>query len=428
MKLYLTLIAFLAFCLTFYPHLNYKYPFHVDEWFHITEAKMIVLSAEKNWFDSNPFKISMEPAWHFLLASIQLLNLEANQWIIFPAILHSIAVLSAYACTVRLFGRKQALIASLLIALLPTNATMGGPAYLIPVNLSLIFIPIAIRSTYEKKYAIAFSTLLFPLLSHPPSAVVLIIYLSFHFLETRDKNIVLLVAIALALSMPNYYNELKRGAEAVKFDFWLTLKQLPYLYGYLQTAFFVAGFYLIMKSKYKPLAYTSLLLIALIVLYARFNQSYLIPYIRIYVPLMLFMSIIASYSMAKIPKIFLTLSITLILILSVKSTLEQKHYTLISEREYKDFLWIRHNLSGKALLDPWKARAFPFIAEREVYAVMPFGPVEKELKKVDEARVFLAENCTDKQFLIENNISIIYTDKPCNLTKVKENIYYFSTS
>jgi hypothetical protein len=91
-------------------------------------------------------------------------------------------------------------------------------------------------------------------------------------------------------------------------------------------------------------------------------------------------------------------------------------------------LCIRQNLSGKALLDPWKARAFPFIAEREVYAVMPFGPVEKELKKVDEARVFLAENCTDKQFLIENNISIVYTDKPCNLTKVKENIYYFSTS
>jgi hypothetical protein len=44
----------------------------------------------------------------------------------------------------RLAGRGQALIAALLIALLPSNVTIGGPVFLIPVNLSLILIPIGL--------------------------------------------------------------------------------------------------------------------------------------------------------------------------------------------------------------------------------------------------------------------------------------------
>ncbi|MBU5689250.1 MAG: hypothetical protein KQA41_03435 [Candidatus Aenigmarchaeota archaeon] len=424
---FLSITLILAFSLTLYPHFQYPYPFHVDEWFHIAEAKMILKSSPINWFDNKPFKLSMEPAWHFLLASFQAFNLEATHWVFLPALLHIISILSVYACTTKLLGKKQALIASMLTALLPTNPTMGGPAYLIPVNLSLIFIPIAIRAVKEDKLPIVFSSLLFLLLAHPPSAMVLLIYLFFNFLTTKNKQLIPIVFLAILLSLPNYYVELKKGIEALKFDFWITLRQLPYIYGYIQTAFFIAGFYLILKTKHKDLAFTSMFLIFLIVLHARLGQTFLVPYIRIYIPLMLFMNIIASYSITKLPKSIMIASLIIILALSVNSILKQQHYRIIDSTDYKNFLWIRNNLQGKAILDPWKARAFVFIAERPVYVVMPFGPVESELQKVREANAFLDTNCTNTNFLKENRISIIYSLKNCTLEKVNDNTYFYNT-
>ncbi|MFH8080523.1 MAG: hypothetical protein QXO84_01435 [Candidatus Aenigmatarchaeota archaeon] len=418
----------LAFSLTYYPHINYPYPFHVDEWFHIAEAKMILYFSPINWFDNKPFKLSMEPVWHYLLASFQALNLEATQWIILPAIFHAISVLSVYACTTRLFGKKEALIASVLTALIPSNATMGGPVYLMPVNLSLIFIPLSIRATKEGKMTILFSSLLFLLLAHPPSAMVLMIYLFFNFLMAKNKQLILFVVLAILLSLPNYYNELNKGINAIKFDFWISLRQLPQIYGYIQTVFFVIGFYFILKTKHKDIAYTSMFLIFLIVLHARFGQTLLIPYIRIYIPLILFMNIVASYSIAKFGKKLMTMLLAIILVLSVNAISKQQHYKIIDDHDYESFLWIRYNLQGKAILDPWKARAFAFVAEKPVYAVMPFGPVESELDKVRKAEDFINKNCTNINFLKQNNITIVYTRGNCTLSQVHENIYVYSFS
>ncbi|MCX7759275.1 MAG: hypothetical protein N2169_06695 [bacterium] len=422
------LIVLLALTLTYYPHLNYPYPFHVDEWFHIAEGKMIAQNSPINWFDNLPFKLSMEPAWHFLLACIQLLKLEAVHWTIFPAIFHVIGVLSVYACVSKLFGGKEAFIAAFLTALLPTNPTMGGPVYLIPVNLSLIFIPISIRALEEKKYQIVLSSLLFLLLSHPPSAVVLLIYLFFNFLITKDKKLIPTILLALLLSFPNYYNEAKRGVDAIKFDFWITLKQLPHIYGYPQILFFIVGFYFIIKTKHRDLAYTSMFLIFLIVLYVKLGYTFFVPYIRIYIPLFLFMNIICSYGIAKLNKNLMVLVLVLIAFTSIRAIMKQQHYRIIDDVDYKSFLWIRDNLDGKAVLDPWKARAFVFIAEKPVYAVMPFGPVESEMKRVEEAKKFLKQNCTDTKFLEENNISIIYSRESCLQTKMAENIYFYNSS
>ena len=59
---------------------------------------------------------------------------------------------------------------------------------------------------------------------------------------------------------------------------------------------------------------------------------------------------------------------------------------------------------------------------------MPFGPVEKDLLRVANATGFLNSNCTNTTFLIDNNISVVYTRGPCDnplLIEVEENIYFF---
>ncbi len=453
-------ILLLALILTFYPHLNYPYPLHVDEWFHITQAKQISLNKKIDWYSRKEFKLGLERGWHLFLALIQkTFNLNAKQWICLPSIFHLLAIFSTYLFVLNFFGKKQALISAFLIALIPSNVTIGGPVFLVPVNLSLIFIPLALLFAFGLlkikriyNYLALFSILTFILYAHPPTAIVLLIILGIYFLlnffskdkEARErlKFLFLTTFLSVLVSIPNYLPEIqKKGLEAIKFDFWIYLKEIPSVYGTIPTIFFVLGFYFLSHFKNKEvwsLLLSSIFLILIIVLFARFGLNFLIPYQRTYIPLFLLMSIIASFGYSKLLEIkkpfknfglfLLFICLTLTAYFAIKRDLKTPYYHLINDKDYENFLWIKENSEPNAivLLDPWKARAFPAIAERKVYAVMPFGPNKEYLKLVENAYRFFAQKCTNTTFLIENNISIIYSPVKCqndDLIEVKENIY-----
>jgi hypothetical protein len=459
--IFLISILLLASFLTYYPHLNYPYPLHVDEWFHIATAKEISLGKDVDWYSGGKFKFGLERAWHLTLASIQkIFNLNVKQWIYFPIFIHILAILSVFYFTLKLFGKKEALISSLLIALIPSNVTIGGPVFLVPVNLSLIFIPLALTFAFELanlkpifNYLALLSITTFILYAHPPTAIALLTTLGIYSLsnffskDKKSKNkakiLFLIISFSILLSLPNYLPEIqKKGLESAKFSFWIYLKEIPYIYGFIPTTFFILGFYILSQTKSKgfwTLLLSSLFLIFNISLFARFDLNYLIPYQRTYIPLFLLMSIIASVGYSKlleIKKPFKNFGKILLLILlietiyfSVERNIKTPYYHLISDKDYENFLWIKGNSKEDeiVLLDPWKARAFPAIAERRVYAVMPFGPDEKYLKLVDNANKFFAQKCLNTTFLIENNISIVYSPVKCeneNLREVKENIYF----
>ena len=42
-------IILLGGILTFLPHIDYSFLFHIDEWYHIAQAKQFVLGSEINW-------------------------------------------------------------------------------------------------------------------------------------------------------------------------------------------------------------------------------------------------------------------------------------------------------------------------------------------------------------------------------------------
>jgi hypothetical protein len=177
-------------------------------------------------------------------------------------------------------------------------------------------------------------------------------------------------------------------------------------------------------------------LIANVFLFSFIGVSYILPYQRTHIPLFLLMSIIASHGylkLLKLKKIGLPALIVCLLItsgLAIHSNINTHYYYLIDSKEYEDFLWLKENSppNSTVLLDPWKARAFVPIAERRVFAVMPFGPVKEKLELVNKAKDFLENGCINTSFLIENNITIVYTPFTCkneNLNKVKEKIYFF---
>ena len=155
------------------------------------------------------------------------------------------------------------------------------------------------------------------------------------------------------------------------------------------------------------------------------------------------MSIIASHGYMKLLEIRKQnkkLGVILLLIcliattgISIERNVNTSYYHIIDGKDYESFLWIGENSPPNAtiLSDPWNARALAPIAERRVYTVMPFGPVQEQMKFVNNAYNFFDENCANTTFLIENNITVVYATGNCqnqNLVEIKENIYFFKKS
>ena len=395
---------------------------------------------EQDPFTGKPVSGDLEIGYHMLLAGIQsLTNLGIKMSIFLPPIFAIFSVLSVFTLT-RRWGKKVAFLSAILAALIPSNLSIGGLVFLVPVNLSLIFIPVALKLAFDAKspihYLGIFSISLFVLLSHPPSAVAMIGILSVYALlnlKNKGKSIFLAILLAILVSFPNYIPYIKsKGVESVNFSFWLTLARISELFGYIPTLFLLIGVYFLSKTR-KPEIWAILIPIFLflmhIVLFVFTGFNPFIPYQRVYIPLLLLMSIISAHGLSKIKsKPLVTVIIILIIVFSLKQHFDQEYYHVIDKQEYQDFLWIRDNTpkDAKVLLDPWKARALTPVAERQVLSVMPFGPVKETMEFNDQITDFLKNNCTGTSFLIEHNVSIIYYKDGCennNLVEINDGIY-----
>jgi len=457
----LILILILACILSIYHHISYPYPFHVDEWYHIARAKQIAFGSSIDWYFGTNFTIGIELAWHYMLAIIYFIfRPDIQQWIFFPSIVHFFSIITSYVFILKLLGKKEALVTSLLVALLPTNNTMGGPVFLAPINLSLVFIPLGLLFGFNllkiKKYfnyIFLFLILLFLLYSHPPSAIPLLLILSFYFifnlfskdtyLKNDAKYLFITIISAIICSIPNFLSEfLTRNLESITFNFWIQLQGIVLLYGIIPSLIFVLGFYLLSKQfdrRIWAILLTSIVLILNIIFFDYSGVSYLLPYQRTHIPLFLVISFIGSYGYVELMKLkkpknigFLIFIVVIIgtIAISIPRNLETEYYHIIDDNDYDSFLWIKENTASDivVLSDPWKARALAPVAERRVYAVMPFGPNVEQMNLVFNANAFLNTNCTNTSFLIDNHIDIVYTTQPCNnanLTEVYLNTYLF---
>jgi len=321
----LIFIIILAFFLNLIPHLNYPYVFHVDEWFHIARAKQIVLASKVDWYGGQDFSLGFERGWHLMLAAIYFIfKFDIPHWIYLPSILHSISIICVFIFVSRLYGKYEGLISSLLIALLPSNITMGGPVFLIPVNLSLIFIPLSLIFAFEltnlkKIYNYVFLIFLttFLLYAHLPSAVVLLgvlgIYCLLNLFSNKDeckkkaKFLFVSMIISILVSLPNYLSSIyQKGTEVLTFNFWVELQGIPIVYGIFPTIFFIIGFYYLTKIENKEnwsLILISIALLINILIFTMFGTNYILPYVRTHIPLFLIMSIIAIIGYTKLIEI-----------------------------------------------------------------------------------------------------------------------------
>jgi len=462
---YLKLVPILglAFYIAFIPNLTYPYPVHIDEWVHLAYSKAMLAAGDVTFI--NPFSgQSTMGLGSNLEAGFQLFwsvfhSISGVSWLTifryFPGVIFMITVLSVYILARRKgFGWE----AALFTCLIPTTVGIMGPAFLIPVAMGLLFVPLSLFIVFNCRtawsYLVLFIFTLFLMAIHAPSAICVVIVLVPYILLNLKGDFKHSLAIALALAVPflmtlPWTSSLIMSTARSLFTpqplpAYHDLPRIIQVYGYLPISSSLLGTCLLVIRGSKRDYSLVLGLLALLLMLATFyTLHYGVPimWLRGLLFMMVMMSIVAGAGLMALRKLelpgitglrlkkpLITQGVGILLCLifigatlaiAIPDRQATPYYYMIDKTDYEAFVWIRDNVDAsyeKAILDPWKATAFTAITEKHVYTRIHMGPRGKDRI----AYAFLEDGCTDTTFLRESGISIVYTRLGCNNPDLKE--------
>jgi hypothetical protein len=411
---------------------------------------------------------NLEAGFQLLLVFIQ--QISGLSWEslfrYFPSVITVITVLSVYILARKLdFGWEAALLTSII----PTSIGILGPAYLVPVSLGLVYLPLGLFVAFYLKtravYLLLFILTTFLLAVHAPSAICLGIVLAPYILLNLRGHIVHAVVVLLALVLPFFlvfpwiFSLLLPTAKALlqpispqNIQGWTTYTELPILiqsYGYFPIALGLLGvFTLYIKGGREKTGLVSglLALLTMLAVFYTFHYGVWIVYLRGLVFTLLMMGIVGGAGLMAIKNLRLPerintihipellrnigypLCLMVILVtlsITIPARQEAYYYHMIDEADYVAFNWIQKNVPvkyTKAVLDPWKATAFSALTGKNT-----FTKLHSTISKTDiEAQTFLRYGSSDTSFLANNGISVVYSRDPVlnyDLIKVRENVF-----
>jgi hypothetical protein len=440
-KILLIIFIFLACILNYLPHLNYKYPIHVDEWVHFQYANH--LSNDSPLYFGEEYK-SLEAGFHYLLATLNSFGIDyIFIFNYFSIIFTLILCLSIFVLTRNMFSEKAGVFAVFFIALLKSSATILGPALVVPMAIGMGFIAITLYliKIESKAWVLILAG---ALIIHPPTATAIILLINIEFLIARKdylKNLALQaisILIAMPLYLPIIFSKGVGTVNSLNFMPIINVIYIPRYLGAIVVFFVLAGIFFSVEKKKYHLAIYSIALLIFAVLYYWFEFHFFVPYERALMYLFVIFAVLFGLGIEKIIsipkdkklKILVLVLIIILLAFPLKGKIDSSgyFYQIINNKNYADFFYIKDNTNKNeiAVLDPWTANAFTPIAERQVYSRITQGPNKKYEERNAEISKFFDGKCKDSDFLKKNNITIVYGN--CNnskLTNDKENIYFY---
>ena len=469
-------ILALGFYLAFIPHIEYQYPLHVDEWSQLVYSETIFEAGDMQF--TEPFhggKVegltgSEYGVGYYLSIGAHLFwgivhQITGIPWLAiyryFPSLFFLLIILAGY-----LVGRRQGygLEAAFFTCLIPTTVGVLGPAFLVPVILALLFIPLVLFVAYNFRtvwsYMVIFIFTCFMLFAHASTAVGLVIAISPYILFSLKGNWKHALAVAAAIFLPfvaplPWILRLSVATARSLFEphpvlGYVVLPSIIEVYGYLPAAFCVLGVIILMKrggGQNRGLASGLLLMLAMMVVFYQFHYGVPIMFYRGFMYTMVLMGMVAGAGLMRVrdfaipPGILkwpalarskkyisaalLLLCIALVLATTIPNRLSTPYYYMINDRDYEAFVWIKENIGeeyNKAILDPWKATPFVATTGKKVYARIQGYPGDVARR----ASAFLEQGCEDTGFLRENGISIVYSSIDCenpDLIELRPHIY-----
>lgn len=455
-------ILALAFYIGFIPHAGYPYPVHLDEWEHLAQAKAIMKAgAIVSFSDAGAglFKPNLEAGFQMFLGVFQ--QVSGISWLTIvrylPGAVYMITALCAYVLGRRFgFGWEAAFFASLI----PTTVGILGPAFMVPLAMGLLFIPLALFVVFSFKtiwsYLVLFLFTSYLLVIHATTAVALVIVLFPYALLNIKKDFKHSLGIGLALLVPFLapfpwiFGMLLPTAKSlfspVPLPSYVAIPYVIRTFGYIPVALALLGsLTLALRGRRETYGLVLGLLAMLVMLltFYTFHYGLSIMYERGLMYMMLLLAMIAGAGLMSIRKLSVPPGLTgvpflkyagsalclglviLTLVTVIPARQKTPYYHMIDQQDYAAFVWIRDNIGEgyqKALLDPWKATAFVAITGKAVFTRITEAPKPKDT----QAAEFLKNGSADTDFLRQNDISIVYTRQEClnpDLVRVSEGVY-----
>jgi len=460
-----------AFYMAYIPHIDYRYPIHVDEWYHYGVSQALLEEGDLGFVDpffgEGPVEDHPEMGYHLFLSQIKLFT--GLSWLdifrFLPAFIFVLTTFMAYV-----FGRRSnfGLEAAFFVALIPTTVRILGPSFLVPVALGISLLPLILFLLHYFNIGIVKAFLLLLLLSfiflmHPPTGVAATLIVGIYAVmlalgRRRERGWWRSPALILAaMVVPWLTIMLKYSpsiAELMRIIGEARSYRLPMVYdafdkfGYLPLALFALGILLLTlrwKARDWSLVLSSAIFLVILFLFAQVHVGVPVMYDRGWMYFFLTAGIIAAFATREVyrrcrkylsPHVrsapALALSLVLVLTMAsafqgVHNRLEEPYYRIIDDSVYTDLLWIRENLDDRyqrAVVAPQMAIAFAPLTSKFIYASNASNQVVPA--RVAEVSKFFTEGANDTQWLMEKHIDIVYTWQPVNnpdLEKVAEHIY-----
>ncbi len=459
----------LAFFVAFIPHRDYAYPVHLDEWQVLAYTNQLMKQGSTAHL-TNPVYGGGDQAGnqvgelgtHIFWGIFK--ETTGMDWMVifryFPAVVFMLAVLSVFVLAERQgFGWQAALLASLLPT---TNGTLG-PAFLVPISLAILFLPLALLVAFNFRgwwsYPVLSILVVAAAAIHPPTAAVLLIVLVPYILINlkgspgHSVGMTLAVVIPFAALLPLLYRMALPYVNALflprDVSANVALPSVVPTLGYVPVLLCIVGVtYLSWKGKmtdYGLLLGTATLL-ALLAIFFTLHYGVDIVYYRGLQVAMLMVSILAGAGLMvvgrlRFPKNLLRLKtpiivndggrlaslalVALTLAVVIPARLNAPYYHMIDREDYRAFTWVEEDLSApydKAIIDPWQGMAFVAIAGKAVFSFTGETPDGN----AEAAYAFLDNGCNDTAMLRKNGISIVYSKSDCNnadLVEARDHVY-----
>lgn len=460
---FIMLVAIAVFLLVYSPHFNYPFPFHIDEWHHITEAIKL-----KNGEYSGG-GIGYRVGFQFILYSISILIGIGNLIAIyqyFPAIWAVVSALVLFYVVYRKTDKNFliALFSMLFFASLKSNVNIEGLWFFTPLSFSLPFIFLyvyffteGIEKRNKKQILISLIIMAFLIPIHSISVLFavpfLFVYSMFYhkylWKEWKFFSLFLIIPI-IGIIIYTYFTKLSLLSSLVNLFFDLQFKrgwgvleannsflETYGIIGYLFAIIGVFSIFIYQKEHKKYLAYLlwfALTLISIII-YRFFGVSYLAPYQRTFYYFAIslpFLSSLGLYYLFKLKNDYVDRSgiidkhyakkfISLVLVLIVLFFTFYSYYSmpkdtglykLIDNNDYNALLFLKEQPAGKVMAPPEVSSALYAISGKS-----PVGAIYFYGNRTESENFFKTNDCSEKNKILKRNrVSYVLSKFPINCT------------
>jgi len=446
------LAAIAIMFLVYSPHLEYKFPYHVDEWHHITEA----LKLREGEY-SGKGMVGFRVGFHIFLAGVSYFTDLVKVYHVFPALWAVVSCLVVfYVAREKTKRFPIALFAMIFFGSIKSNVNITGLWFFTPLSFSIPFIFLYIYFFTEgiqkenKKFTLAsLAIMAFLIFVHPIAvlfsvpflAVYCIIYREYIIKEWKFFSIfavipvmgVLFYSAVRRFPIHRSINELilnipifRQGWGALETS--SSFLELYSIAGYALALIGVAGLYFFHKKPKKYIVYVlwPAAVLAFMIFYRLRGISYLVPYQRnmyyfalglpVLSALGLYFVIETAKSSAKKLKSIHArkLVVPVILILALFLTFKPYYdippqlrlYRAIDNEDYEAMIYMSSFPKSTVM-----AGIFPSSAIYAVAGHYPVGTITFYGNRGD-VKKFFDGNCTEKEVLIEkHNVSYVYSEE-----------------